>query len=66
MKANETATYKAKKDSRKADRGKVLVFGKFQTTKIFGALFLFVFFEGTEEECVDQLQILQEDLFNEN
>jgi hypothetical protein len=29
VKVNEIATYKANKDSRKADRGKVLVFGEF-------------------------------------
>lgn len=27
IKVNETATYKAKEDSRKVDRGKVLIFG---------------------------------------
>ncbi|CAF4615852.1 unnamed protein product [Rotaria socialis] len=47
VKVHETATYKSDKDSRKTERGKVLLFG-------------------TEELCVDQLQVLQEDVINEN
>ncbi|CAF4141395.1 unnamed protein product [Rotaria magnacalcarata] len=47
VKVHETATYKSDKDSRKTERGKVLLFG-------------------TEELCVDQLQVLQEDIINEN
>ncbi|CAF3847044.1 unnamed protein product [Rotaria sp. Silwood1] len=47
VKAHEIATYKSNKDSRKTERGKVLLFG-------------------TEELCVDQLQVLQEDVISEN
>ncbi|CAF4288628.1 unnamed protein product [Rotaria socialis] len=47
VKVNEIATYKEKEDSRKADRGKVLIFG-------------------TEELCVEQLQVLMEEIGNEN
>ncbi|CAF3377617.1 unnamed protein product [Rotaria socialis] len=44
VKVNEIATYKEKEDSRKADRGKVLIF----------------------ELCVEQLQVLMEEIGNEN
>ncbi|UJR18427.1 hypothetical protein I4U23_005332 [Adineta vaga] len=46
VKVNEIATYKGSADSRKSDRGKVLIFG-------------------TEDLCVEQLQVLQEEIIEE-
>ncbi|CAF1490793.1 unnamed protein product, partial [Rotaria sp. Silwood1] len=47
VKANETATYKLTTDSRKSERGKVLLFG-------------------SEDLCVEQLQVIQEENIEED
>jgi hypothetical protein len=65
VKVNETATYKSNKDVRKTERGKVLLFGKCVITYSYNTSFFYSII-GTEELCVDQLQVLQEDVTNEN
>ncbi|CAF1516201.1 unnamed protein product, partial [Adineta steineri] len=47
IKVNETATYKPNADSRKSERGKVLLFG-------------------SEVLCVEQLQVLEEEIVEED
>jgi len=50
IKVNDTATFKMKKDSRKADREKVLVFGEILVKKYINKFTLFISFKG-QKRC---------------
>jgi hypothetical protein len=51
IKVNDTATFKVKNDSRKVDRGKVLVFGEILVNKYIKKFILFILFKG-RKKCV--------------
>ena len=51
IKVNDTATFKIKKDSRKADRGKVLVFGEILVNRYIDKFTLFISLKG-QRRCV--------------